>query len=222
MGFCLNKENMILVASPHPDDESIGCGGILSLYKGQCDVLLATDGYREDLDNRAASERRVDEFLKATEFLGVHERIMMHIPEHRIKEHYSDFLKIDFSKYRYVLVPNRYEIHSDHVDLYNMVKRVLRKQSAKAELLEYEVWTTLRNPNIKIDISPVVDSKRKAIEMHSSQIEDLDYVGMIIGLNAYRGKGHGCDYAEVFFSSDEQKRKRKKELKRKIKSLIKQ
>ena len=112
-------------------------------------------------------------------------------------------------------------MHSDHVDLYNVIKKVLRKQSAKAELLEYEVWTTIRNPNIKIDITQVVDSKCKAIEMHSSQIKDLDYVGMILGLNSYRGKSHGCNYAEYFYSEAEYKRQKRKKFKAKIRSFIK-
>ena len=210
----------ILVVAPHPDDESIGCGGVLSLYRGHCDVLLVTDGYREDLDNKDISELRVQEFVKATDYFEVCNRICLHIHEQRIRDFKDKFLDVDYNKYKYILVPNRYEIHKDHADVYNAVIRALKKKSCKAEVLEYEVWTAIRFPNVKVDITPVVEEKKKAILLHESQIKDLDYVGMIIGLNAYRGKGHGCDYAEVFYSEKRAKIKRNKERKKRIKGYF--
>ncbi len=220
MGFNVNSDDRILVVAPHPDDESIGCGGVLSLYSGQCDVLLATDGYREDLDNKDESKIRVEEFIKATDFLDVCNRIMLHIPEHKIKENFKDILTLDFSKYKYVFVPNRYEEHIDHFTLYKVIKNALKKTKSQAELIEYEVWTTIHKPNIKVDISEVVDKKRIAIECHKSQIKDLDYAEMILGLNSYRGKSRGCDYAEMFYSQAEDSRKRMKKFKKFIKSII--
>lgn len=221
MGLILNSDDRILVVSPHPDDESIGCGGVLSLYKGHCDVLLATDGYNENLDNKAVSEVRVKEFIKATDYLGVCKRIMLHIPEGRITEYFSDFLSVDFCKYKYIFVPNRFEEHKDHSDLFKVINKVLKRQSSNAELLEYEVWTTIRKPNVKIDITDVVEQKKNAILIHESQVEELDYVGMIIGLNTYRGKGHGCNYAETFYSTAVEKRKKLKQRKKRIKALLK-
>lgn len=221
MGFNINSDDRILVVSPHPDDESIGCGGLLSLHRGQCDVLLATDGYSEALNNKKESEIRVEEFIKATDYLGVCNRIMLHIPEHKIKEHFKDILQVDFSKYKYVFVPNRYEEHIDHFTLYNAIKKALKKTKCKAELIEYEVWTTIRKPNIKVDISEVAEEKKTAVRFHKSQTKELNYVEMIMGLNSYRGKSRGCDYAEMFYSQAEDNRKRKKNFKKTIKSIFK-
>lgn len=220
MGIVINKEDRVLVVSPHPDDESIGCGGFLSLYRGQCDVLLATDGYNEELNNKEQSEMRVKEFHNATDFLNVNNKFLLHIPERKIKNHYNAFLKIDFSKYKYILVPNRFEEHFDHKQLYYVINKIVKQRKIDADILEYEVWTTIRHPNVKVDISTVIDDKKHAIQMHESQIKDLDYVGMITGLNAYRGKGHDCDFAEVFYSEKQAKLKRKKELKKRIKSRL--
>ena len=221
MGLVINENDRILIVSPHPDDESIGCGGVMSLYRGHCDVLLATDGFRKDLDNKEVSKKRVNEFVNATDYLGVNKRIFLHIPEGEILSRYSDFQKIDFLKYKYIFIPNRFEAHIDHADLYKVMRKALKNQRFSGNILEYEVWTTIRQPNEKIDISSVVDDKKKAIKLHESQIKDLDYVGMMIGLNAYRGKGHGCDYAEVFYSEKTAKNKKKKERRKRIKSIIK-
>lgn len=220
MSLDIMENERILVVAPHPDDESIGCGGLLSLYRGHCDVLSVTDGYREDLDNKEISEIRAREFIEATDYLGVCNRIFLHIHERRILENKNRFLEIDYSKYRYIFVPNRYEIHKDHADIYRAVIRAMKRKKCNAEVMEYEVWTTIRFPNVKLDISSVLENKKNAILMHDSQIKDLDYVGMIIGLNAYRGKGHGCDYAETFYSEKRARIKRSKERKKMIKSMM--
>ena len=52
------------------------------------------------LKNKEQSETRVKEFDKATDYLEVNNKILLHIPEHKISEHYNDFLKFDFSKYK--------------------------------------------------------------------------------------------------------------------------
>lgn len=221
MDITLKPDEKILVVSPHPDDESIGCGGLLSVFKGQCDVMLVTDGYNEQLNNQEISEIRQKEFVKAANVLGVNKRIFLHIPEGKIKEDFKSFLSVDYSTYRYVFVPNKFEEHKDHFDVYTSVKKALKHQSCRCELIEYEVWTTIRRPNIKLDISEVIDRKIQAIEVYQSQLKELDYVGMTIGLNSYRGKGRGCEYAEVFYSEQKARRKKVKDRKAKIKKLIK-
>ena len=144
----------------------------------------------------------------------------MHIPEKNVSKNKDKFLKVDFSRYKYIFVPNRNEYHNDHTDTYKMINKVLRIKKVNVDLLEYEIWTTLRKPNVVLDISDVIDIKNKAILKHKSQVSLLDYVGMINGLNRYRGIIARCDYAEAFYCHNEFCREKKRHIKRRLKAFI--
>lgn len=217
MGINIKSEERILVVAPHPDDESIGCGGLISLYHNQVDVLLVTDGYNPELGNKEQSEIRQREFQNAMALAQVHDYMMLHIPEHHIMEQHRKFQEIDFNVYSHVFVPNRYENHQDHVAVYKVIKNVINR---KTKLYEYEVWTTIRKPNIIVDIGAVLKEKKSMIECHSSQISDLDYVSMISGLNAYRGRTHAFEYAEAYYCKIEKYAKTIRQFKRRIKNSI--
>ena len=60
----IKPQDKCLVIAPHPDDESIGCGGIINLYPNKFDVVCLTHGEEN-------SERAI-EFKKAMEFAKVH------------------------------------------------------------------------------------------------------------------------------------------------------
>lgn len=216
------QENVkILVVSPHPDDESIGCGGLLAKYPKQCDVLLITDGNGQVSAGESVAETREAEFITAMEYAGVNKYTCLRIPEGDIPSHRKVIAQYDFGLYDYIFVPNRHEIHKDHIAVYKTVKSIARKKAPKAILFEYEVWTTIRNPNVFLDISDVHEKKEHMIEIHKSQINDLDYVGMIMGLNAYRGRSRHFDYVESFFSGQKLKEHKIKQTKKKIKKIIK-
>lgn len=211
MGINIKPGEKILIVAPHPDDESIGCGGLIALYHEQVDVLLVTDGYNAELNNLDAAQIRQEEFKKAMECAGVHGYTMLHIPEHETQKHRDKFRKIDFSKYAHVFVPNRWELHQDHVDVYKVVKRLAGNVP---KLYEYEVWTPLRRPNIIVDIASVLSKKQNMITCHASQVEELDYISLATGLSAFRGQTHGLEYAEAYYCRKELWEQRIRHLKR--------
>ena len=78
----LKMNNRILVVAPHPDDEVLGCGGIIKKLSDQGDtviVLIMTRGKKE-----LYSEERIlnvrKEALSAHQILGVKQTIFFEFP----------------------------------------------------------------------------------------------------------------------------------------------
>ena len=221
MRLQIGEKDKILVVAPHPDDESIGCGGLLASYPEQCEVLLLTDGYDRQHKDASIADIRKKEFVSALDSVGIKNYYCLDIPEHEIPDNIGKIKTIDFSKYTLVFVPNRYELHTDHKAAFNAVKSVIGLCNSRCKLYEYEVWTTIRNPNVLFDIEKVKTKKGEMIRCHSSQVAELDYLDLALGLNSYRGKTHGMNYAEAYYCEYELKAENKRHLKKKIKRIIK-
>ena len=212
----IKKEDKILVIAPHPDDESIGAGGLLALYGSQCDVLLLTDGRHghllEDCDENELISVRKSEIEEACRIAQVNHFVSLNIEDRTMNENKNILSDFSVKLYDYIFVPNRYESHVDHKVVYSIVYKMIKKQKSKARLYEYEVWTTLRSPTDYVDISSVIDIKRKMIECHKSQLEDCDYAEKGIALSNYRGMYAHCGYAEAFTESSKMKRNEFKQM----------
>lgn len=193
----------ILVVAPHPDDESIGCGGLLALYGKQCDVLLLTDGRRGHMGRYDGREEelvklREEELRRAVELAGVHKLTMLRIPDSELFGHDAEVGRYDIREYDYIFVTNHMESHEDHRMCFRMLKKMKRSQHAKAMLMEYEVWTPMVRPSHYLDITDVIGQKRDMIEQHQSQMMDIDYAGKGIALSCYRGINIKAPYAEAY------------------------
>ena len=70
----INVENdRILVIAPHPDDESIGTGGLLLMYPQNCMIIVATNGARagNQTDRTGMALEREREFCRAMNISGI-------------------------------------------------------------------------------------------------------------------------------------------------------
>lgn len=191
----IKKDDKICILAPHADDEVIGCGGLLAKYGNQCDVILLTDGAFNGDKN--IQKIREDEFTKVMNFLKIENFSFMRAKDTQLVEAYDLFEKIDFSKYNYVIMPHPSDPHKDHVVPQAFFKKLKNKKHLKAKAVYYEVWGTMNEPTNFVDISDVVEIKRKAIEMYESQ-KNIDYAGRILGLNHYRGMRHNVEFAEAY------------------------
>src|SRR3954463_1880746 len=107
----------LLVLAPHPDDEVIGCGGLVALHlreRRKVNVVVATDGAQAG----GAAEREVEcRAALATpghatiEFLRFPDRKLADAPE--LDDRISAILRE--WKPDLIAVPSPLEIHPDHV-----------------------------------------------------------------------------------------------------------
>ncbi len=197
----VTPQERLLIVSPHPDDESIGCGGLLLLYGAQADVLLITDGataHGADTTDEECAARRRAEFEAALSLAGVGRRFALEIPDGRAYRCGAALRGFDFSPYSKIFLPNRAEEHADHRAVNECLRRALRRRRSKAAVYEYEVWSPLSYPTHYLDISPVLQGKDELISAYASQLAIRDYHAMVRGLAAYRGVVCHTQYAETY------------------------
>ena len=198
----------VLVIAPHPDDESIGCGGTLRkhvLAGAHVTVVFLTSGELglKHLAKEKAWQVREGEARKAAEILGIAETIFLRGPDWMIGDSaVSDQLRpiLESKEWSTVYLPHPGEWHPDHKACVSIVRSALPAQrNFSAVFRGYEIWTALSKYQHVEDISSVMAVKLRAIRAHQSQTAQLDYTRAALGLNAYRGAIAGrCRYAEVF------------------------
>ena len=203
----------LLILAPHPDDEVIGCGGLVAQHVDEgraVRVVIATDGTEAEpsAEREGYRERRQQESLRGLASLGTSDVHFLRFPDRglgddaapKIREHLAAF-KPDL-----ICVPSPVEIHPDHLALSRVFCDLVQRDAslfadlAIAHVAFYEVSHPLR-PNALVDITDVATRKYQAIAAHESQIAIRDYASYARGLNAYRALTLPSDtkYAEAYF-----------------------
>ncbi|MBZ0158636.1 MAG: PIG-L family deacetylase [bacterium] len=189
-------QGRVLVLAPHPDDESLGCGGAIALHHRQGDhvkVVFVTDGgagdplgYYAGLDYR---ELRREEARRAASILGIDELVFWDYPDSRLAEAHdlSERLGRLFATSQPDILyrPSTLEVHPDHWALAVGVEAALQQYRPAYGDFCYEIWAAVQ-PTHALDITTVWDLKRKAVEQYESQLRYNDYIYMGAGLNTYR------------------------------------
>ena len=198
----------VLIVSPHPDDEAIGCGGTIARHVAEGDhvrVLFLTSGENGG-HGRPPAEMgpiREQEARAAAQVLGVEAVLFWRLTDggvqvtaelvRRLREMLTG-LGVER-----IYVPHPAEWHPDHQAAAMLVRAAI--QGLSVDVLGFEVWTPLTTIDEKVDITPFVERKRAAIKAHGSQCELLSYDEAALGLARYRGELHNWPtrgYAEVF------------------------
>lgn len=205
--------NRILVLSPHPDDEAIGCGGTLCKHVhegGRVRVVFLTSGENGGHGLNPVKTRAVreSEAHQAARILGLEKIEFWGAVDGELR---ADRLLVqrlrralDSFKPALIYVPHDREMHPDHRAAVRLLRGALRAEPALSPMpviRMFEVWTPLERLDEIVDISTFVKTKLAAIRAYKSQCRVLAFDEAILGLNRYRGEMH-CwpegEYAEVF------------------------
>ncbi len=192
-----------LVVAPHPDDESLGCGGAIALlrrFEIEVSVLTMSDGTLSHPNSKQfpsfnLRDLREREMLNALAVLGVpadsstflrfRDRSVPDIEDENFAsavEICEEYLRR--TKPQTVLLPWRRDPHTDHRASTQIFFEAVKKSNAPLQILEYPIWIwelaesddAPRADEVRafrLDIKTVSAQKQTAISAHQSQTTDL-------------------------------------------------
>ena len=205
----------IVVLSPHPDDETIGCGGTLLRFQeggSRVAVIQLTDGS----DTKALSESvesvrktiRLEEAEVVSDLLGFSELILWKEKASSLEPtpENVEWLTVILNRLKpeAIFVPFINDLHPDHVAANKILVRSLQKAAIDLEntrIFSYEVWS-LVPVNSYCRINSQMEQKAHALWRYRTAMKVVDYVSFCDSLNSY----HSCKilgemgYVEAFFS----------------------
>jgi LmbE family N-acetylglucosaminyl deacetylase len=197
----------VLVLSPHPDDDVLGCGGVIQKHLANGSKIRVVYITKGDGESSSAIQKideiRQSEAISALKVLGVGDfsfgqlsdgKVTAQTAGQVIKEAIDDF------EPELIYAPTEFDDHSDHRETAHGLRWALlhskKIDPALINLYFYEVWTPLYpNRLITIDLA----KKLEAVREHKSQLKNRPYDEAIAGLNKYRGLILGAEEpAEAF------------------------
>ena len=184
----------VLVLAPHPDDETIGCGGTSALYAKSgvtVNTLILTDGglWGVPLPGQSIVQTRKEETQAAALVLGTlppvfagHQDRQLPQGEALVEEIVQHVKKCRADT---LFAPSLWEIHPDHKTLAHAAIQAIQQLGDGYHLVQYEVGMPLM-PNVLVDITSVFEIKQKAMACFTSQLAMQSYDRQVNGLNAFR------------------------------------
>lgn len=200
--------NNVLIIAPHPDDESIGCGGTICLHVERGDRVTAvflTSGELglERLPREEAWQLREKEAEAAAHVLGLADLSFLRQPDWLLSDHVAEASAalrpiIARETPHTIFVPHRAEWHPDHKAALSVLAAALVGTDIP-RLFAYEIWTPLTDHDHVRDITSTMSRKLHAIRCYRSQLDEFRYDRAARGLALYRGAiAARSMYAEVF------------------------
>jgi LmbE family N-acetylglucosaminyl deacetylase len=189
----------ILVASPHPDDETLGCGGLIALCaraRHPVSILAMTNGEASHPGDQTWQHKlgqiRQQEQLSALKTLGVSspDVICLALPDGGLDQLNGDktnkiiaLIEANMKprNIKTLFVPAIDDCHNDHQQTARLLARVATNYPVEY-VFSYQIWPPAdRSAQVSsnevayaLDISSVLTRKKQAIEEFRSQLGDFE------------------------------------------------
>jgi len=223
-----DKNDRLLIVAAHPDDEILGCGGLLSKYSNKMEIaiIFIAEGescryknseskslilnkvkYREECARKALELFNVKDISFNTLRCGRLDSVSI-IDINKIIEE-----KLFSYKPSIVLSHYSHDTNNDHRIVARSVQMATRPvTNFNINILSYETLSStewnLENPfkpNFFIELSEIdVENKINALKIYDGEIRDFPHSrspGGIRSLSRYRGMQVGVSHAEAFYSN---------------------
>ena len=191
-------QRSILIVAPHPDDETLGCGGTLAKRAREgCNVavVVVTDGrnlfrlsrFKIEVDPTPAetSAMRKEETRRAVDILGGHREAIRFLDVEDAAlagqiEPVSETLSAIIGDVTpdEIYVTSEHENHPDHVAACAVVRSAMWKTQSHATLYRYIVslrpgvsLSSVPEPSVTIDIAEQLETKRRAVSQFASHLK---------------------------------------------------
>jgi LmbE family N-acetylglucosaminyl deacetylase len=197
----IDRQRVVIVA-PHPDDETLGCGGAISLLTGkgyQVKVLVVSDGSGSHPNSQkypapALQAIRSQETIAALEILGVTppDITFLQLKDGAVPTVTSpSFLTAKALCRNYlqatlpdtIFLPWRHDPHADHRASWQLIQAAILSLGIAPQVIEYPIWDwdcqqqqvaeLSRIEGWRLDISAVLSQKTQAIAAYRSQLGQL-------------------------------------------------
>lgn len=198
-----SQSRRVLVIAPHPDDETLGCGGCIAMLARQQSefyIVFVTDGGASHPQSMAWPRRRLARCREAEAIEALHRLGASHarhcflgladaaMPEPHAVEWQAALgaLVAIIKEFQpdLALLPWRRDPHCDHRNSWQLADAALRRAAVRPVVMEYAIWldefgTPEDQPRpeeasrVVYDVSSVLAAKQAAIAAHVSQTTAL-------------------------------------------------
>jgi len=212
----------ILVIAPHPDDETLGCGGTLLRHIDEGNKvywLLGTtikegQGFSSDRVNSRQKEiKKVSEMYGFAGYkqLDFNTTELDQVPRNILVQQISEY--VNEVKPNTIYLPYRNDVHSDHAQIfdasvactksfrYPFVRKVCVYETLSETEFGMRTDDSGFKPNMWVDISNYLERKIVIMKIFESELRNHPFprsVENIIGLAKLRGSTANTDAAECF------------------------
>lgn len=219
--------NIVLVVAPHPDDETLGCGGTLLRHHAEGDeihwLIMTTITEEGGFSKRRIEARKGEINAVATRygFLSVHQTDFVtttldSIAKNRLVSEVSAV--VNELRPAIIYLPYRNDVHTDHEVVFDAVVSCtksfrygfIRKIRSYETLSETEFSLRPDNngfkPNLWVDITGYLDKKIEIMRLFEGEMGEHPFPRSERNLRALatlRGATAGVEAAEAFMSLKE-------------------